>query len=92
MSIPLTLLLCVVASTALVQLPRSNRYGLIASYDAPSSQDAVIVEQKRYDRNCFFSPVQCMLSYNDESRLPLVVTRKASKRFDPLFADFRNQK
>ncbi|CAL2040498.1 hypothetical protein CAEBREN_09333 [Caenorhabditis brenneri] len=91
MSIQMILLLCVVATSALVQLPRSNRYGIITSYDGPA-RDTVIVEQKRYDRNCFFSPVQCMLSYNDESRLPLVVTRKASKRFDPLFADFRNLK
>uniref|UniRef100_A0A1I7T516 Secreted protein n=2 Tax=Caenorhabditis tropicalis TaxID=1561998 RepID=A0A1I7T516_9PELO len=91
MSILLTFMLCVVATSALVQLPRSNRYGIITSFDAPS-RDTAIVEQKRYDRNCFFSPVQCMLSYNDETRLPLVVTRKASKRFDPLFADYRNLK
>ncbi|PIC34398.1 hypothetical protein B9Z55_014064 [Caenorhabditis nigoni] len=83
------LILCVLTtSAALVQFPRSNRYGFISSYDEPA-RDTMIVEHKRYDRNCFFSPVQCMLSYND---VPLVVTRKASKRFDPLLASLGNLK
>ncbi|CAE17885.1 Neuropeptide-Like Protein [Caenorhabditis elegans] len=91
MSILLILLFCVVATSALVQLPRFSRYGIITNYDSPSREE-MIVERKRYDRNCFFSPVQCMLTYNDDSRLPLVVTRKSSKRSIPLFSDFRNLK
>ncbi|CAI2351735.1 unnamed protein product [Caenorhabditis sp. 36 PRJEB53466] len=89
MSVLLILLLSMsISASALLSLPRSNRYGVITSYDGPSTKDALIVETKRYDRNCFFSPVQCMLTYNDN--LPLVVTRKASgrKRFDPLLIDY----
>ncbi|CAI4223814.1 unnamed protein product [Auanema sp. JU1783] len=36
---------------------------------------------KKYDRNCFFSPVQCMLSsYSDQSN-PVVILDTVKRRF-----------
>ncbi|VDM53325.1 unnamed protein product [Angiostrongylus costaricensis] len=35
---------------------------------------------KKYDRNCFFSPVQCMLSFNHAQEHPIVFTGNG-KRF-----------
>uniref|UniRef100_A0A0K0DG53 Exported protein n=1 Tax=Angiostrongylus cantonensis TaxID=6313 RepID=A0A0K0DG53_ANGCA len=35
---------------------------------------------KKYDRNCFFSPVQCMLSFNHAQEHPIVFTENG-KRF-----------
>uniref|UniRef100_A0A8R1E8E3 Uncharacterized protein n=3 Tax=Caenorhabditis japonica TaxID=281687 RepID=A0A8R1E8E3_CAEJA len=83
--LPFLVALFLIIETATSTLvPRSSRYGVFAiGHDKPD--ETTFVEHKRYDRNCFFSPVQCMLTYNDDTSLPLVVTRKASgvKRFDP---------
>ncbi|CAD6198107.1 unnamed protein product [Caenorhabditis auriculariae] len=54
-------------------------YGFIS----PSvMQDPSLNIIKRYDRNCFFSPVQCMFSFN-EDKYPLVVTPKGKRFFLP---------
>ncbi|EYC02067.1 hypothetical protein Y032_0102g3463 [Ancylostoma ceylanicum] len=34
---------------------------------------------KKYDRNCFFSPVQCMLSFNEDREQPIVFTSKGKR-------------
>ncbi|VDP12928.1 unnamed protein product [Heligmosomoides polygyrus] len=36
---------------------------------------------KKYDRNCFFSPVQCMLSFNQGEEQPIVFTSKGKRLF-----------
>ncbi|VDL72314.1 unnamed protein product [Nippostrongylus brasiliensis] len=36
---------------------------------------------KKYDRNCFFSPVQCMLSFNQGQEQPIVFTSKGKRLF-----------
>ncbi|CAB3405882.1 unnamed protein product [Caenorhabditis bovis] len=60
--------------SSLIAMPRSSRYGLVGDYEeSPRLKEAI-----RYDRNCFFSPVQCMLAYNDD-RMPIVVTRKGKR-------------
>uniref|UniRef100_A0A1I7XJU3 Restriction endonuclease subunit S n=1 Tax=Heterorhabditis bacteriophora TaxID=37862 RepID=A0A1I7XJU3_HETBA len=36
---------------------------------------------KKYDRNCFFSPVQCMLSFNQEDANPFIFATKGKRLF-----------
>nr|CDJ86424.1 unnamed protein product [Haemonchus contortus] len=36
---------------------------------------------KKYDRNCFFSPVQCMLSFNQGQEQPIVFTSKGKRLY-----------
>ncbi|KHJ93952.1 hypothetical protein OESDEN_02839 [Oesophagostomum dentatum] len=36
---------------------------------------------KKYDRNCFFSPVQCMLGFNQVAEDPIVFTSKIKRLF-----------
>ncbi|KJH52640.1 hypothetical protein DICVIV_01101 [Dictyocaulus viviparus] len=36
---------------------------------------------KKYDRNCFFSPVQCMLTFHQKGDQPIIFTTKRKQPF-----------
>uniref|UniRef100_A0A7E4ZYC6 Secreted protein n=1 Tax=Panagrellus redivivus TaxID=6233 RepID=A0A7E4ZYC6_PANRE len=44
-----------------------SNYGLSSNAQVAGTTDKRAPTKKNYDRNCFFSPVQCMLSYNTKA-------------------------